>query len=105
MKCRSEFHVNLTCEQYREMMNLKPEDKEFLNFVRGAHYKQCPSCKFWVSKNEGCDHMTCRCGYEFCYKCGAEYGTCECMSDLSDYDVDEPYDEEEGELRRVEGSE
>lgn len=36
--------------------------------------KQCPSCKFWVEKNKGCDHMTCRCGYEFCFRCGAKYG-------------------------------
>ena len=78
-------------------MNLKPEDKQFLNFVKGAQYKQCPSCKFWVSKNEGCDHMTCRCGHEFCYKCGAEYGTCDCEQDISDYD---DYSDEEGERIR-----
>jgi len=22
--------------------------------------------------------MTCRCGYEFCYKCGGKYMECEC---------------------------
>lgn len=56
------------------MLNLPEEQKEFINFAKGAHMKQCPSCKFWVEKNKGCDHMTCRCGYEFCFRCGAKYG-------------------------------
>lgn len=47
--------------------------------MKGQKYKQCPNCKFWVSKNEGCDHMTCRCKYEFCYKCGGKYKACECV--------------------------
>lgn len=28
---------------------------------------------------KGCDHMTCRCKYEFCYKCGGKYRECECV--------------------------
>ncbi len=85
-------------------MNLSADDQEFVKFARGAHYKQCPKCRFWVSKNEGCDHMTCRCKYEFCYKCGGPYGSCGCEEDYSDYgsdysgpDIDlemEPSDEE-----------
>jgi hypothetical protein len=31
---------------------------------------QCPSCGLWVSKTGGCNHMTCRCGGQFCYLCG-----------------------------------
>ena len=27
---------------------------------------------------KGCDHMVCRCKYEFCYKCGGKYPDCEC---------------------------
>lgn len=81
------------------MKNLRPEDKQFLKYVKGAQYKQCPSCKFWVSKNQGCDHMTCRCGYEFCYQCGAKYGTCECQSNYDDDDDDDFLDDIEEESR------
>jgi hypothetical protein len=27
--------------------------------------KDCPKCNVQIEKNGGCDHMTCRCGYEF----------------------------------------
>jgi len=27
--------------------------------------KQCPRCAEHIEKNGGCDHMTCRCGYQF----------------------------------------
>lgn len=78
LRCRTESHKGLTCAQVREMNNLPPEDKNFMMFARGAHYKQCPSCSFWVEKSDGCDHMTCRCKYEFCYKCGGKHGDCYC---------------------------
>jgi len=61
------------------MANLSEEDRNFLVCVKGAKYKQCPSCKFWVEKNDGCDHMTCRCKYEFCYVCGGKYNRCKCQ--------------------------
>lgn len=56
--------------------------------VKGAKYKQCPNCRFWVEKNEGCDHMTCRCKYEFCYVCGGKYGQCACRDDGSEIEND-----------------
>lgn len=33
--------------------------------VVGLQLKQCPSCGEHIMKNGGCDHMTCRCKYEF----------------------------------------
>jgi len=54
----------------------------FEDFVKGAKYKMCQECKYWVEKTDGCDHLTCKCGNEFCYKCGVNYldgsPNCEC---------------------------
>jgi hypothetical protein len=65
-------------------MNKSSNEAEvaFQEFVKGAKFKQCPFCKFWVEKTEGCDHMRCRCGKEFCYKCGGVYRACDCRKKI-----------------------
>jgi hypothetical protein len=68
LKCRCEEHKGMTCEAYRE----KHQDKEFYDLAKQVNMKQCPKCQFWIEKNDGCNHMTCRCRYEFCYVCGKE---------------------------------
>lgn len=34
------------------------------------HYKRCPKCRIWVQKVAGCQYISCKCGVEFCYRCG-----------------------------------
>ncbi|EJK48818.1 hypothetical protein THAOC_32352, partial [Thalassiosira oceanica] len=36
----------------------------------------CPGCGIRTNKTEGCDHITCLCGYQFCYSCGQ--AACQC---------------------------
>lgn len=89
LACKCEMHEGETCEDYQRLMGMSEEDRLFMKFAKGAKFKQCPSCKFWVEKAEGCDHMTCRCSYEFCYICGGKYGECTCMDDVDDDEEDE----------------
>ncbi|EUC33094.1 hypothetical protein COCCADRAFT_37035 [Bipolaris zeicola 26-R-13] len=35
--------------------------------------QKCPGCGSQIEKTTGCDHMTCKCGFEFCYVCRAPY--------------------------------
>ena len=36
--------------------------------------KQCPRCKIYTEKNEGCNHMTCtECKFQWCWLCEGEY--------------------------------
>lgn len=80
LRCMTEYHLGLTCEQYRATKDVGALDAMFAALVNGQHFKQCPHCKFWVERTVGCDHMKCRCGGEFCYKCGGNYGSCACVA-------------------------
>jgi len=50
--------------------------------------RRCPRCGVWIEKGPtfsvfgleivGCDKMTCRCGFKFCFRCGAENARCAC---------------------------
>ena len=70
LNCKDEWHRGLTCEQYRDSRDVNKLDQQFFKFVQGAKFKMCPRCKYWVEKNQGCNHMKCRCGADFCYLCG-----------------------------------
>ncbi|KAL4491940.1 hypothetical protein ABPG72_008361 [Tetrahymena utriculariae] len=78
LTCKCEFHKNQTCKEYQISNTYDDQDKRFEQFVRGQKFKQCINCKMWVERNQGCDHMTCRCGCQFCYKCGGPYLKCAC---------------------------
>jgi len=38
--------------------------------------RPCHGCKRLIFKHEACDHVTCKCGSEMCWKCGGKYGKC-----------------------------
>ena len=82
LRCKVDYHKGITCEKYQEKeidKKTQSADHQFLNFVKGTNYKQCPNCKFWVERSSGCPHMTCRCRYQFCYTCGGKYQACRCV--------------------------
>ena len=43
--------------------------------------KPCPICHFKIEKNDGCNHMTCKCGIHFCWICNQVYT----LDDINDH--------------------
>ncbi|KAI2641523.1 hypothetical protein GGS26DRAFT_585914 [Hypomontagnella submonticulosa] len=41
-------------------------------------WQRCQNCRAMIELNVGCNHITCRCGHQFCYVCGALWRTCRC---------------------------
>ncbi|KAF8921702.1 hypothetical protein BGZ52_011350, partial [Haplosporangium bisporale] len=62
----------LSCEEYRAQAQVgdTEEDRAMLQLVKDRHWRHCPSCRFVIEKNVGCNHMVCHCGQSFCYACG-----------------------------------
>ncbi|AES70449.1 putative transcription factor C2H2 family [Medicago truncatula] len=46
-------------------------DMKFLELAKRESWKKCPRCSFYVERINGCNHMMCRCGCDFCYNCGS----------------------------------
>ncbi|CAG8574124.1 572_t:CDS:2, partial [Gigaspora rosea] len=53
------------CIQLLEDEERRIQEEESESYV--SRLKQCPNCVSRIEKNEGCDHMTCRCGHQFCW--------------------------------------
>lgn len=111
ISCKVPWHDRMSCYDYkRRYPHARPEDAKLQNLARQQLWRQCIKCKHMIELAEGCYHMTCVCGYEFCYTCGKEWkekkATCSCPlwdegniihddSDEDDDDDDDDYDEDE----------
>ena len=64
--CLKDWHGKKKCENKL--------DKSFENWRDSDNVKRCPKCKYFIEKNEGCNHITCvNCRYQFCWLCLGEY--------------------------------
>ena len=64
--CLKEWHGDKECDN--------SVDKSFQNWRDFNKVKRCPKCKYFIEKDEGCNHITCyNCRYQFCWLCMGEY--------------------------------
>ncbi|XP_002972933.2 E3 ubiquitin-protein ligase arih1 [Selaginella moellendorffii] len=75
LDCRVPWHTFSTCAGYQRLpLDLKDAaDAKLYRLAENQKWRQCKKCRWMIELLEGCYHMTCRCGYEFCYTCGMEY--------------------------------
>ncbi|KAH9897246.1 hypothetical protein F4778DRAFT_250522 [Xylariomycetidae sp. FL2044] len=70
-ECNNKWHDSRKC----------PTDeatKQILQQAKEEGWQRCFNCRAMVELKEGCNHMTCRCGSEFCMICGLKWKGCEC---------------------------
>ncbi|GMT24564.1 hypothetical protein PFISCL1PPCAC_15861, partial [Pristionchus fissidentatus] len=83
--CSSVNHFPLGCDAF-EQYNTYMKKNDFVSVFSTSSETpiisdlvKCPKCCALMQKSEGCNHMRCKCGSEFCYQCGkgwtsAHYG-------------------------------
>ncbi|XVF87014.1 hypothetical protein PTKIN_Ptkin18bG0086400 [Pterospermum kingtungense] len=82
-QCHVPWHDGISCEEFQKLNEDErgTEDLMVRKLAIENKWRRCPSCHMMVERTEGCLHMTCRCKFEFCYKCGSDWtqdhGGCE----------------------------
>ncbi|CAK9157925.1 unnamed protein product [Ilex paraguariensis] len=73
--CCVPWHSDFTCKEYQKLNAKKTGKEEVMvkSLAKKKMWQKCPRCKMYVEKAEGCWHITCRCSYEFCYRCGSKW--------------------------------
>ncbi|KAA1473977.1 hypothetical protein DENSPDRAFT_840520 [Dentipellis sp. KUC8613] len=71
--CRALWHDEMTCEEYQKIPieDRSPDDLLTLQTIKAENWRRCPKCSYIIELSMGCNHVTCRCRAEFCFKCGS----------------------------------
>jgi len=72
LTCGLDIHEPTPCTMFGLWTDLMERDSASCGWIK-AHTKDCPKCKSAVQKNGGCNSVTCRCGFEFCWICMTQH--------------------------------
>ncbi|CDY31570.1 BnaA10g13010D [Brassica napus] len=67
--CKAPWHSMLSCTDYKKLHS-NTQNAKLISLANLSGWRQCGKCNHMVERSGGCGHMTCRCGYHFCYDCG-----------------------------------
>nr|GEV62946.1 ribonuclease H domain-containing protein [Tanacetum cinerariifolium] len=82
VNCKVPWHDNFTCSDYKMYYpNGSANEAKLKSLATKNSWRECIKCKNLVELAAGCYHIYCRCGYQFCYTCGAEMGNGFCDDD------------------------
>ncbi|KAF4999659.1 hypothetical protein FGRMN_2308 [Fusarium graminum] len=68
-------------------------DQDLFCLAEKYGWSRCSMCGWVIERNEGCCHLSCLCGHEFCDICGKVWRTCDC-DEHEAMDAEEEEDEE-----------
>ncbi|GMR30879.1 hypothetical protein PMAYCL1PPCAC_01074, partial [Pristionchus mayeri] len=79
--CSSVHHSPLGCDVF-DQYNMYMRRSGFASIYSTSsdapivrNLAQCPKCHLLMQRSEGCNHLTCSCGMEFCYRCGNKWAS------------------------------
>lgn len=69
------FHTSITCESYNNKSMISDDRQDFMDVVHSEDARLCPSCGMRTNRVDGCNHMTCPCGYHWCWVCECRWNS------------------------------
>ncbi|KAL8238223.1 hypothetical protein R6Q59_019304 [Mikania micrantha] len=77
-RCKVPWHAGYRCEESGETRD--ENDIAFGVLSERKQWMRCPTCRHCVELVKGCAIVRCRCGIEFCYRCGkkVDHHWCNC---------------------------
>ena len=68
-------HSGTSCSRYnRQFESIDGgNDDGYAAVAFSSNARRCPGCSIRIQRSEGCNHMTCPCGMEWCYVCGKNW--------------------------------
>ena len=79
IECRAQTCSHCKAAAHSPLIRCTSSEDEGVIALAGQEgWKRCPGCGHLVELTLGCYHMTCRCRYQFCYLCAAQWKTCRC---------------------------
>lgn len=78
-RCRRKWHPGKGCRKHTKASHSDIQvSMQMMRVAKAQGWRQCPGCKTIVELKAGCNHVTCSCHCQFCYKCGSVWKTCQC---------------------------
>lgn len=74
LRCSGDPHRPATCDDMRSWRRYCSAEGANIAFIL-VRTKRCPKCHRDIEKNGGCNHMTCKCGHQFCWVCGYDWAS------------------------------
>ncbi|KAL2654082.1 hypothetical protein R1flu_022210 [Riccia fluitans] len=76
-ECLVPWHADISCDEYQKFPPdaRNPEDIKFQRLAKLKRWQRCKKCRHMIEHVQGCYHITCRCGYQFCYVCGEPWAS------------------------------
>ncbi|KAI0161069.1 hypothetical protein GGR52DRAFT_576477 [Hypoxylon sp. FL1284] len=70
-RCGQKSHFGTCDAAVLAALDVASADEEAFNeYAHEQGWVRCPLCKVMIQKTEGCNHLVCECGQNFCYLCG-----------------------------------
>ncbi|KAF5572420.1 e3 ubiquitin ligase ARI10 [Fusarium pseudocircinatum] len=76
--CEKKTCLNCLSEAHEGTCTDDPESQRVIRLAEEKGWRRCEQCENMVELDHGCFHISCRCSYQFCYRCGEKWKTCDC---------------------------